>query len=99
MHARHPDLATRPVDVRVKMRGQTIIRARLRSTDMVEHYIEMPTGKEFAMLEFFVDRTFAVRAGARPLGVAVQDWEFVDEAPPGSWIYRLPTAVPPPRNP
>ena len=99
LQARHPDIARNPVDVRVKMRGQTIIRPRLRSTEMVEYYVQMPADGEFAMLEFFVDRTFTAAGGARELGIVVQEWEFRNEAPPNAWIYKLSTVSLPPRSP
>lgn len=85
---RHPDVDARPVDVRVRLGGRTVLRTRSRQREIIERYIEMPSPPAFAHLELEVDRTFIAPGGQRPLGVEVEPWTFVDQAPDNTWIYR-----------
>lgn len=99
-YAQHPDIASRPVDVRVKLFGTTVIRERLRSDEEVIRYLEMPNGTRYVMLTFLVSRTFAAPLpDPRELGVAVDDWSFTDTPPPGYHVIGVPIALPPLRNP
>jgi hypothetical protein len=85
----HPDVAERPVDVRVKLFGNTVIRERLRTEDAMVRYIEVPTATRYIMLTFLVSRTFqAPGPDPRELGLAVDDWIFVDTPPEGAWVVR-----------
>jgi hypothetical protein len=96
----HPDAATNPVAVKIKLFNQTIDRMLLRDHRATTRYVKMSPLHPYIVLTFEVSRTFqAPGVDPRDLGLAVDDWTFVDEPPPGGWVVDAPIAFPPPRNP
>lgn len=96
----HPDAATNPVGVKIKLFNRTIVRERLRDHRAFTRYVKMSPIHPYVALSFEVSRTFqAPGADPRELGIALQDWTFVEAPPPDAWIIDSPTAFPPPRNP
>jgi hypothetical protein len=83
----HPDVAQKPVDVRVWRDGEEVISASLNDSRPVTEYVRVPEGHPRIVLETWVNRVlrpadFGV-PDARELGLMVQ-WEFVDTpAAPG----------------
>ena len=85
----HPDLAVRPVDVKVRLFRQTILRARLGAPETIVRYIPAPESSAGMMLSFEVSRTFrAAPPDNRDLGIAVAEWSFVNTVPPDGWIVH-----------
>lgn len=96
----HPDAAANPVNLKIKLFNQTIVRERLRDHAAVTRYVKMSPLHPFVVLSFEVSRTFqAAGTDPRQLGLAVDDWTFVDSPPADAWVVDSPTAFPPRRNP
>ena len=82
----HPDVARKPVDVKVWRDDSVVLAATLRTQDPIMQYVRMPDGKDRVVLETWVSRVMRpqVFGGADPraLGLMVQ-WDFVDVSPAG----------------
>lgn len=88
VRAQHPDIAENPVDVRVDLFNRTLVREQLRSEAEVVRYVLVPPGENLP-LTFHISRTFqAPGPDPRDLGIAVDDWTFVDRPPQGAVIVR-----------
>lgn len=96
----HPEAGARPVAVKIKLFNQTIVRELMRDHGVVTRYVRMSPRHPWIVLSFEVSHTFqAPGSDPRDLGLAVEDWSFVDVAPAHAWVVDAPTAFPPPRSP
>jgi O-antigen ligase len=78
----HPDLAERPVAVRIWRDREPVLQLSLRDAAPVTRYVPVPEGQTRVILRVDVDRTWRPSdqgaADARELGIAVADWSFVE---------------------
>ena len=79
MWAPHADLATRPVQVHIRVNHQPSLAVDIRARDPLTVYVRMPDGAPWALLEAAVSRDVQ---GGRALQVAMQ------------WVRDVPTGVP-----
>ncbi len=92
----HPDVAVRPVDVRIWRKDQRIVSVTVQDEMPVTWYVRVPTDHPDhprMMLETWVSRTwrpsdYGQKDDARELGLKVADWTFVNEPPPGAGIIN-----------
>jgi hypothetical protein len=81
----HPDIAKRPVDIRVWRNAQEVLATTLRTHDPIIEYVPLPSGQPRVVLETWVNRVvrpadFGV-GDTRELGLMVR-WAFVDAPTP-----------------
>ena len=83
----HPDVATRPVHVKIWRRRTLIADVTLTDTKPVTRYLFVPYDEVALMLEMSVDRTWRPSdqgaADTRALGLGVADFVFTPTVPPG----------------
>ena len=92
----HPDVAVRPVDVRIWRKDQRIVSITVQDKMPVTWYVRVPTDHPEhprMMLETWVSRTwrpsdYGQKDDARELGLKVADWTFVLEPPPGADVIN-----------
>jgi O-antigen ligase len=78
----HPDAQADPVEFRIwRNRHELVLRAVVRDSTQVTHYVEMDEGSRYTMIETWVERTWQPQGG-EPRGLSVALWEWLDEPPP-----------------
>jgi hypothetical protein len=80
-----PDAGQRPVEVSVWRSHDRILRIIRRDSSTVTRYVRAPLSPNLMMIEILVNRTWRPSdfggADSRRLGVAVDDWQFVNSPP------------------
>ena len=92
----HPDAAKHPIEVKIwrkdPSREQLIVDTRLNSGTPVTAYVRVPKDHGRMMLETWVSRTWKPSSygqkDTRTLGLAIDDWTFVDKPPPGATVIN-----------
>jgi O-antigen ligase len=84
----HPDVATRPVHVKIWRRRTLIAEVTLSDSRPITRYVFCPYDQVAVMLELAVDRTWRPSergaSDARALGLGVADWVYTTKLPPGA---------------
>ena len=86
----HPDVAERPVHVRIRVRGRLVVDEMLSTAAPATRYVRVSSNEPGLMIESWVDHTWqpAARGGGttdeRTLGLALEDWRFSCCPPPGA---------------
>jgi hypothetical protein len=80
IRAEHPDIRERPVEARVDVDGQAVLRARLHTNDPLVRQVDAG-GNRRAVVETRVDRTWrdtTRAADPREIGLSIS-WRFADD--------------------
>jgi hypothetical protein len=85
----HPDIAARPVRVRLWVRERLVDDVEVSSGEHIVRYVWIPDGTKNLMISTKVSRTWDPGYGTpHPLGLAMRDWTYVSEPPPGSVVLK-----------
>ena len=87
-----PDAKQHPVEAKIWLKDRLITDMMLHDGTPVTEYVRTPDGQKRMMLETWVSRTWRPsdygQKDTRELGLAIDDWTFVDKPPAGAAVVQ-----------
>jgi len=84
--ASHADAQQDPVEIKVWRNRDLILRTVVRDATPITRYVEAAASERRMMIQTWVGRTWRPNPDARPQGLAVATWEWLDAPPPGAQL-------------